>query len=248
MDSNPSHTTTNARLQPRRWLRYSLSTLMIVVLVLCVPLGWHANQRHQDRKDYLALVASASVSPHVAYGKTRQIYLALQEETNFSFTETPLTTVISTLSTQHGIPIAIDVGALDDVGIGLDVPITRSAKDQTLSAALRQLLKELELQHIVRDEVVLITTPEEAETDDWLLVRVYNVADLLRDGESANRLAEALSDVLTTTPGEGDGKFLSVDYRIDAHHHLLLVRSTHFGHEYLADILAMIRAGMNPQQ
>ncbi|MBC8873208.1 MAG: hypothetical protein H8E44_27555 [Planctomycetes bacterium] len=247
MDRNSSDTAATPKLGLRRWLRYSLSTLMIVVLVLSVPLGWHAMQRHQQRKDYLALIASASVTPHVTYGKTREIYLALQQETSFSFTETPLEKVASTLATQHKIPIYLDRRALEDVGIGSDVPITRSVKNQTLSAALREMLRDLELRHVVSDEVLLITTPEEVFSSTPY-VEVYNVADLLRGGESADRLAKALSNLLPTTPEERDGRLVSPGYKIDAYHHLLLVRSTRLGHERLTEFLAMLRAGMNPRR
>ena len=247
MDAQSSDNAITARRQPRRWLRYSLSTLMIVVLVLCVPLGWHAKQRHQERKDYLALVASASVTPHVTYGKTREIYLALQQETSFSFTETPLDKVASTLATQHRIPIYHDRRALDDVGIGCDCPITRSVKNCTLSAALREMLREMELRHVVSGEVLLITTPEEVESLTPY-VEVYNVADLVRGGENADGLADALSNVLSVTPERSDGTLASLDYTVDAYHHLLIVRTTGWGHERFTEILGKIRGGMNPQR
>lgn len=247
MDPQSSDTAITPRRQPRRWLRYSLSTLMIVVLVLCVPLGWYAKQRHQERKDYLALIASASVTPHVTYGKTREIYLALQQETSFSFTETPLEKVVSTLATQHRIPIYLDRRALEDVGIGCDVPITRSVKNRTLSSALREMLSDMELRHVVSGEVLLISTPEEVDSLTPY-VEVYNVADLLRGGESADRLADAMSNVLPATPETNDGTLASLGYKVDAYHHLLLVRTTSWGHERFTEILATIRAGMNPQR
>lgn len=220
---------------------------MIVVLVLCVPLGWYAKQRYQERKDYLALIASASVTPHVTYGKTREIHLALQQETSFSFTETPLEKVVSTLATRHKIPIYLDKRALEEVGIGCDWPITRSVKNCTLSVALREMLREAELRPVVVDEVLLITTPEEAYSSTPYL-EVYNVADLLRGGEDAVRLADALNTVLPATPAKDDGTLASLAYKVDAYHHLLLVRTTRGGHERFTEILAMMRAGMNPQR
>ena len=47
----------------------------------------------------------------------------------------------------------------------------------TLRSALRLMLKNLQLTYIIQDEVLMITTPEEAEKQ--LVVKVYPVADLV---------------------------------------------------------------------
>jgi hypothetical protein len=66
---------------------------------------------------------------------------------------------------------------MEAVGIGPDVPVTRNLSGVSLRSALRLMLKDLELTYVIRDEVLLITTPEEAIAQ--LATRVYPVADLV---------------------------------------------------------------------
>ena len=110
-------------------------------------------------------------------GAEAKILEALDDDTRLEFIETPLDQVVDFLKDQHGINIELDAGELDNVGIGTDVPITRNLKGITLRSALRLMLKDLELTYVIRDEVLLITTPEEAEAE--LVTKVYPVGDLV---------------------------------------------------------------------
>jgi hypothetical protein len=109
--------------------------------------------------------------------KERRIYDALQEEILLEFNDAPLSEVVDYLATARNIPIVIDNRALDDVGLGSDTPITVNLKGITLRSALKLMLKEQQLTYVIRDEVLKITTPEEAENE--LLTKVYPVADLV---------------------------------------------------------------------
>jgi len=91
-----------------------------------------------------------------------RIMAALDDDTALEFIETPLEDVISFLRDQHDIPIEIDTRALDDVGIGTDTPITRNIKGIRLRSALWLLLRDLDLNYIIQNDVMLITTPEVA--------------------------------------------------------------------------------------
>ncbi|MCA9269024.1 MAG: hypothetical protein KDA41_11165, partial [Planctomycetales bacterium] len=120
-------------------------------------------------------------------GAEEKIFEALDQPTTLEFIEAPLSDVIDYTKDLHGIEIQIDKRALEDVGIGTDTPITRNLKGITLRSALRLLLKDLDLTYVIRDEVLLITTPEEAESQ--LVTKVYPVADLvlpIRSGAGAN--------------------------------------------------------------
>ena len=109
--------------------------------------------------------------------KERRIYDALDKEMLLEFTDAPLSEVIDYIKTAADIPIIIDKRALDDVGLGSDTPLTVSLNGVTLRSALKLMLKELDLTYVIRDEVLKITTPEEAENE--LLTKVYAVADLV---------------------------------------------------------------------
>ncbi len=127
---------------------------------------------------------------------------ALTVDTTLDFHDAPLSAVIDFIADQYRIPIIIDRRALDDVGLGSDTPVTVSLSNISLRSALRLMLKEMDLTYMIADEVLKITTPEEAENE--LLIRVYPVPDfldkgpeLLRSNRSTANLSE-LRNLLTT--------------------------------------------------
>lgn len=93
------------------------------------------------------------------------------------FLQTPLEEIIQTLRDEYEIEIQVDRPALEDLGIDETQPIDVNLHNISLRSALRLMLKELELTYVIADEVLLITTQEEADTR--LSVRVYPVADLV---------------------------------------------------------------------
>jgi len=125
----------------------------------------------------------------------KKIAEALNSATELEFIETPLGDVIATLRDYHEIEILIDQRALDDVGVPRDCPITISLKGISLRSALRLMLRELDLTYVIRDEVLLITTPEESRRMTY--VRVYPVDDLVASG-SAKRECRSLLMAIKT--------------------------------------------------
>ena len=128
-----------------------------------------------------------------------KIQAALDNDARFDFIETPLDQVVDFLKDQHDIPIELDGVALDDVGIGKDVPLTASIKGVSLGSTLKILLGQLDLTYVIESEVLMITTPEKAALRPE--IRVYNVAALLGDDMDTNGLAMTLHHVLQ--PGSG---------------------------------------------
>jgi hypothetical protein len=106
-----------------------------------------------------------------------RIFSALGEETSLQFTESPLSDVITYIKERHKIPIQLDTAALDTAGVTTDSPVTIDVEGISLKSAMRLMLKSIELTYTVRDEVLLITTPE--EVDNALVTKVYPVADLV---------------------------------------------------------------------
>ncbi|WP_197526651.1 VWA domain-containing protein [Botrimarina colliarenosi] len=90
---------------------------------------------------------------------------------------TPLEEVVTYLRVEYEIEIVLDNIALDELGLGPDEPIQVSLRNVSLRSALRRMLEPLELTYVIDDEVLLITTQEEALTK--LTVKVYPVADLV---------------------------------------------------------------------
>jgi hypothetical protein len=78
--------------------------------------------------------------------------------------------------------------------------VTKHLKDISLRSALKVMLDELQFTYVIRNGVLLITTPTKAKTDEFLETRVYPVADLvLQDHRGGALDLQPLKDVLNTT-------------------------------------------------
>jgi tetratricopeptide (TPR) repeat protein len=97
--------------------------------------------------------------------------------TGLDFTEEPLENVVNFLQDEYDIPIQLDEPAIEDAGLTRDEPVTIRLQNVTLRSALRLMLKAKQLTYMIQDEVMIITTPEEAESQ--LVAKVYPVADLV---------------------------------------------------------------------
>ncbi|MBA4107711.1 MAG: hypothetical protein C0485_18415, partial [Pirellula sp.] len=112
----------------------------------------------------------------------RRIYSALRQPLRapLDFVAQPLSDVVSVLAEDFSIPIVIDTTALDAVASSPDVEVNFQISNVTLKSALELMLKSVgegDLTYVVDNEVLMITTQEEAEKR--LQVRVYPVADLV---------------------------------------------------------------------
>jgi hypothetical protein len=90
---------------------------------------------------------------------------------NVDFTETPLRDVIARLKQELGIPIQLDMKALEDAGVDRDTPVTKDLSGISLRSALRLLLGDIDLTYLIKDEVLLITTKDKAGEN--LFIRCY---------------------------------------------------------------------------
>lgn len=171
----------------------------------------------------------------------------LAKPTELDFIDTPLSDVIDFLKAHHNIEIQFNSKALADVEIGVDTPVTKHTKGVSLRAAMNLMLRDLNLTWTIRDEVLLITTPEEDER--IMTTKVYDVADLLVCKDSNGELwddYDFLIEVITSVvqpvtwdrvggPGSiapsGFGKAKGI-----------AVLQTYAGHSDVAQLLANMRA------
>ncbi|HUT90257.1 MAG TPA: sigma-70 family RNA polymerase sigma factor [Thermoguttaceae bacterium] len=119
-----------------------------------------------------------------------RIRAALDAPTEWEFIETPLSDVLHTVEEFHAITIQPDVKAFYEVGIPADCPITRAVKGVRLRTALTLVLRDLDLAFVVLDDVLLITTPKEA--DAMLQTHVYSLHRLPGfDSETVAKILQA---------------------------------------------------------
>jgi formylglycine-generating enzyme required for sulfatase activity/tRNA A-37 threonylcarbamoyl transferase component Bud32 len=109
----------------------------------------------------------------------------LDEVANLEFVSTPLADVFDYFKSHHGLRLQLDVRALEDVGISSDVPVTINLQDVSLGAALRLMLRELDLTYVPEpvgpigsgQYLLMVTTSEEIE--QRLISVLHPVGDLV---------------------------------------------------------------------
>ena len=100
------------------------------------------------------------------------------------------------LSERFQFNVLIDSRALDDVGLGSESPLKGLQVEQVeLETLIDLLLKQQELCFYVRDHILIITTPEDAENN--LTTYIYPVGDLLGFGRNPD--FDTLIEVITSS-------------------------------------------------
>jgi hypothetical protein len=101
----------------------------------------------------------------------------LNQRTDAEFIETPLNDAIRFIGSKSDLQIIIKHKRLEEAGINADVPITLQLKNVRLSTLLDVMLEDLGLVYTEKDDLVVITTPDDAQAT--MEVRVYDCRDLL---------------------------------------------------------------------
>jgi hypothetical protein len=101
----------------------------------------------------------AQAKPYDAQATEAKVRRALETPTTVEFTETSLQDVVDFLKEQHEIEIQLDTKAMDDDNVPSDTRVTVNLKGISLKSALRLMLGKIDLTYVVKDEVLLITTP-----------------------------------------------------------------------------------------
>jgi uncharacterized membrane protein YgcG len=135
------------------------------------------------------------------YESHASILAALGRNGEWEFSEVPLHEVVTFVRTASQVDVVIDLGALGDMGVPTDTPITCDLKDISLRSFFGIILGDLDLTLEIHDGGLWITSIEEAKSR--LSMRTYPVSDLIRVredyGESAydyDSLIEAIMGFL----------------------------------------------------
>jgi hypothetical protein len=162
------------------------------------------------------------------------------------FAETPLENVVNSLQDEYGISMQIDEAALEATGLDLSEPISFRVHNVSLRSGLRLMLNQVQLTYIIQNEVLMITTPEEAEAD--LITCVYDVRNLVDKrpapkGASAwadfDPLVDAITSCIATETWKENGKGEADIRPVDPG--FLVVAQTQAVHDEISDMLTAIR-------
>jgi type II secretory pathway component GspD/PulD (secretin) len=135
--------------------------------------------------------------------KERQIESKMQSPISLNFSDTPLRQVIDDLRDWTGINIVPDEPALGEDGISLDRPITMKLEGVSLKSALNLILHQVHLTHVIKDDVLQITT--ESHARGKLQTKSYNVADLVMPIPDASPATQGLMRA-SLAAGQGDAQ------------------------------------------
>ncbi len=129
----------------------------------------------------LSMTAAAQTSFRLVniHPDTERLEAALRRRGSLDAVETPLRDVVAQLKTQFQVPILLAEKSLTDSGVNVDTPVTRQLHAMPLESILTLMLDELELDYLVHEGVILISTPEDIESPDRMETRVYPVKDLV---------------------------------------------------------------------
>jgi hypothetical protein len=106
---------------------------------------------------------AVTIPPPESREMEERIWSELGKQTNVDLVEMPLKDVIFYISDLHGIPLILRADKLREASVAVDTPITKTLRQLSLRSALNLMLKDLELTFAVRDQALMITTPEDAE-------------------------------------------------------------------------------------
>lgn len=159
-------------------------------------------------------------------------------QSGFNFTEVTLRDVFKILRDEYQIPIHLDQVALEENGLSAEETVTVQVQGVSLRSALNLLLSDLQLKYIIKNEVLMITTPQKAAED--VKTCVYNVSDLV-DPRAQQEDITSLIDVIKMSAGpeffsggkEGDLKSLKPG--------LLVIKESADVHAKIGDLLTAIR-------
>jgi hypothetical protein len=154
------------------------------------------------------------------------------------FVDTPLKEMINVLQDDYEIPVQLDLPALDEVGLGPEEPVTINLHNISLQSAMRLMLKSLGLTYIIDCEVLLITTPEEAESH--LKACVYDIGGLI-DADQPKSIQALVDAIVSCTETETWTNNGGVGNIRPLPPNLLVISQTQAVHEEIHDLLATIR-------
>lgn len=211
--------------------------LCLLVWFLCSPLPAQP-----------PLVMTASVSGEQVGAESR-IREALAEPLLDPIGQISLADLVEVLKSR-AVPAYLDTRALEDAGIDGDSEVALQVNGIQWKSALNALLRQHGLTWIVRDEMLVITSREQAEAE--LVTKIYNVTQLTspRGGQAAEGAMcqggdhDTLIAVITRTiaPDSWDavGGPGSIEAAEVGEHSVLLIAQTFAVHDMLEQLLTCL--------
>lgn len=170
--------------------------------------------------------------------------LKLNSEVNFN--DIPLKDALDYLSSTHQIDFRFELKQLEDVGISIDHVVTLHANEVSLKTVLRLLLDPIGLDYVVKNDSVIVTSTEDAQTN--LETRIYNTSRA--NAASLRELAEAIVEIISPDRWHELDKDVNPRQKLDPNSPYkgticifegkLLIRHTQRIHDEINDLLNLL--------
>jgi hypothetical protein len=160
-----------------------------------------------------------------------QILDALGKPTTVEFLDLPLEDAITFLKEFHGINIYIDKSTLTDEGVALDQPVTLKLAGLRLESILNLLLQPVQLDWVIADEVLKITT--RAWADAHPEVRTYDIQNLIEAGHTPEDLILSITHCVEPSSWNGKDPTNGISHSGG----VLIVRQSQRNHGEIAHLL-----------
>jgi uncharacterized membrane protein YgcG len=253
-----------SRIYKRRWImRLTVGSIAASVIAAAVVISFwpggpvqsslavaQAEQAEKDKQTPAPIPEKLD-----ANAQTR---LKLEKFIDVDFVDMPLIQVIDRLSEITDVQFQLDIRLLSDVGITSDTPITREFKHYPAEMVLRLILRDLGLTYLLDNGVVIVTTPEEAET--ILETRVYRIDDLVpsrlvKEKETAANTGEnkinvdydGLIDLITSTVKPTTWDAVGGPGSLAPYRGTLVISQTQDVHREIQKLLKDLRESINPE-
>ena len=192
--------------------------------------------------------AAKTAGPPAHRTGVEAIEAALARPISCEFVETPLKDVLDYMEDAMQVHICLDSQALKEAGVDESTPVTCRHVGLRFEKALNLILDSVQLKWTIHDDVLFVTSPAKAESDEFLETRVYDVANLVayqdENGKKFDDYAP-LTDVIsstiypkTWTDGGGAGTIIGAPLRTAK---VLAVTNRYDVHKKIAALLADIR-------
>lgn len=103
----------------------------------------------------------------------------LQQRRPLKFMDTPLVEVLRALERENGLSIHL-TKKIEDAGVLPNTPVTCDLPEAPLAENLARLLQSLNLTYLVKDELVRITTIEDAQSPRSIEIEVFDIRPILK--------------------------------------------------------------------
>ena len=197
----------------RRWLMRvtTFSVAATVLIAAGIATFWPGRNAGPGLAEAVAqapgvpgLPGPGGLVPAPAAAAEKPLEAKLNERIDVEFVETPLKDTLQYLRDHCQVQFVFRMKALTDAGVSADQPVTLQLKQVRLNTLLELMLSDLGLVHTEKDDLLIITTPDDAEST--LEIRVYDCRDLLampEPGQPLTMLPELRPDGVLELPHLG---------------------------------------------